>query len=549
MKISVSSLGGAGEIGMNMYIYETDRYAVIVDCGVKFTKSDEIGVDLIIPDFSYIETIKHKKIMLIITHAHEDHIGAVPYLIKEYPDTAIVCGRYSWDILNKRLDEHNVSVNQIYIDDFKPFEWGDFEITAYPVSHSIHGTYAVMLKIAEDFKAVHISDYKIDSSPVTCTPFPLKEFIDFGKEGIDLLMADSTNIVKNGFTKGEHQVIKGIEEVFKKCLGRIFFTTFASNTERLQSVFNMAEKYGRKVALEGSSLVKHIYTARKHGKLAFDDDILVSRKQVEKLDDNKICVIATGSQGEGASVITKIAENDYSNIKVRKGDTFVFSSRIIPGSEHRLIYIMNNVYEKGGSVITADDLPIHVSGHASREDALLLLNILKPKYLVPIHGEVQHLVKHKKLAVEHGMLDENVIFFLAGNKIIFENSSFIEKQEITAGKRYVDLNTEEFLTPDKLKNRKKLAINGAVVVVNSAENVENINENDIIIQLIGFSIEKEYINILKQSIIEYCQKDSGGIKQKEDFNEFAEQKIKRFFKKRFSKRPHISIINTYNGAV
>ncbi len=549
MKISVSSLGGAGEIGMNMYIYETDRYAVIVDCGVKFTKSDEIGVDLIIPDFSYIETIKHKKIMLIITHAHEDHIGAVPYLIKEYPDTAIVCGRYSWDILNKRLDEHNVSVNQIYIDDFKPFEWGDFEITAYPVSHSIHGTYAVMLKIAEDFKAVHISDYKIDSSPVTCTPFPLKEFIDFGKEGIDLLMADSTNIVKNGFTKGEHQVIKGIEEVFKKCLGRIFFTTFASNTERLQSVFNMAEKYGRKVALEGSSLVKHIDTARKHGKLAFDDDILVSRKQVEKLDDNKICVIATGSQGEGASVITQIAENDYSNIKVRKGDTFVFSSRIIPGSEHRLIYIMNNVYEKGGSVITADDLPIHVSGHASREDALLLLNILKPKYLVPIHGEVQHLVKHKKLAVEHGMLDENVIFFLAGNKIIFENSSFIEKQEITAGKRYVDLNTEEFLTPDKLKNRKKLAINGAVVVVNSAENVENINENDIIIQLIGFSIEKEYINILKQSIIEYCQKDSGGIKQKEDFNEFAEQKIKRFFKKRFSKRPHISIINTYNGAV
>ena len=549
MKISVSSLGGAGEIGMNMYIYETDRYAVIVDCGVKFTKSDEIGVDLIIPDFSYIETIKHKKIMLIITHAHEDHIGAVPYLIKEYKDIAVVCGRYSWDILNKRLNEHDISVNQIYIDDFKPFEWGDFEITAYPISHSIHGTYAVMLKIAEEFKAVHISDYKIDASPVTCTPFPLKEFIEFGKEGIDLLMADSTNIIKNGFTKGEHQVVNGIEQVFKRAKGRIFFTTFASNTERLQSVFNMAEKYGRKVALEGSSLIKHIDTARKHGKLIFNDDILISRKQVEKLDDNKICFIATGSQGEGASVITKIAENDYSNIKVRKGDTFVFSSRIIPGNEHRLIYIMNNVYEKGGSVITADDLPIHVSGHASKEDALLLLNILKPKYLVPIHGEVQHLVKHKKMAVEHGMADENVIFFLAGNKIIFENGSYTEKQEITAGKRYVDLNTEEFLTPEELKNRKKLAINGAVVVVNSAENVENINENDIIIQLIGFSIEKEYINILKQSIIEYGQKDAGLLREKEDFNEFAEQTVKRFFKKRFSKRPHISIINTYNGAV
>lgn len=549
MKISVSSLGGVGEIGMNMYIYETDRYAVIVDCGVKFTKSDEIGVDLIIPDFSYIETIKHKKIMLIITHAHEDHIGAVPYLIKEYPDIAVVCGRYSWDILNKRLDEYNISVNQIYIDDFKAFEWGDFEITAYPVSHSIHGTYAVLLKIAEEFKALHISDYKIDYSPVTCTPFPLKEFIELGKYGIDLLMADSTNIIKSGFTNGEHQVIKGIDEVFKQACGRIFFTTFASNTERLQTVFNTAEKYGRKVALEGSSLIKHIDTARKHGKLSFNDDILISRKQVEKLDDNKICFIATGSQGEGASVITKIAENDYSNIKVRKGDLFVFSSRIIPGNEHRLIYIMNNVYEKGGSVITADDLPIHVSGHAAKEDALLLLNILQPKYLVPIHGEVQHLAKHKQLAVKYGMLDENVIFFLAGNKIIFENGRFIEKQDITAGKRYVDLNTEEFLTPDELKNRKKLAINGAVVVVNSAENVENINENNIIIQLIGFSIEKEYINILKQLIIEYSQQETGGIHQKENFNEFAEQQIKRFFKKRFNKRPHINIINIHNGAV
>lgn len=548
MKISVSSLGGVGEIGMNMYIYESDRYAVIVDCGVKFTKSDEIGVDLIIPDFSYIKTIKHKKIMLIITHAHEDHIGAVPYLIKEYPEIAVVCGRYSWDILNKRLNEYSVSVNQIYIDEFKPFEWGDFEITAYPVSHSIHGTYAVILKIAEEFKAVHISDYKIDASPVTCAPFPLKEFIEIGKDGIDLLMADSTNIAKSGFTNGEHQVIKGIDEVFKNAKGRIFFTTFASNTERLQTVFNTAAKYNRKVALEGSSLIKHVDTARKHGRLSFNDDILISRKQVEKLDDKTICFIATGSQGEGASVITKIAENDYSNIKVRKDDTFVFSSRIIPGNEHRLIYIINNVYEKGGTVITADDLPIHVSGHAAKEDALLLLNILKPKYLVPIHGEVQHLVKHKKLALEHGMGVDNVIFFLAGNKIIFENSIFLEKQDIQAGKRYVDLNSGEFLTPNELKNRKKLAINGAVVVVNNAENIENINEKDIIIQLIGFSIEKEYINILKQSIIEYGQKNTD-VEKKEDFNEYAEQTVKRFFKKRFSKRPHISIINTHNGAV
>lgn len=549
MKISISSLGGAGEIGMNMYIYETDRYAVIVDCGVKFTKCDEIGVDLIIPDFSYLKTISHKKIILIITHAHEDHIGAVPYLLKEYPNIAIVCGRYSWEILNKRMNEYNISISQIYIEDFKPFEWGDFEIIAYPISHSIHGTYAIMMNIAEEFKAVHISDYKIDTSPITCTPFPLKEFIEFGKKGIDCLMADSTNIIKSGFTKGEHQVINGIEEVFKKAKGRIFFTTFASNTERLQTVFNLAEKYGRKVALEGSSIIKHIDTARKCGMLKLNDDILISRKQVEKLDDNKICFIATGSQGEGTSVITKISENDYSNIKVRKDDIFVFSSRIIPGNEHRLIYIINNVYEKGGSVITADDLPIHVSGHAAREDALLLLNILNPKYLIPIHGEVQHLVKHRELAKEYGLKDENIIFFLAGHKLIFENGRLSDREDIPSDKRYIDLNTGEFLTYDDLKERKKLAINGAVVVVNSAENIENIKENDIIIQMIGFTIEKEYINILKQSIMEYNQIKNSELNNKITFTEYAEQTVKKFFKKRFSKRPLISIISTHYGVV
>lgn len=549
MKISISSLGGVGEIGMNMYIYETDRYAVIIDCGVKFTKSDEIGVDIIVPDFSYLKSILHKKIILIITHAHEDHIGAVPYLIKEYPEITVVCGRYSWDILNKKIKEHDISVNQIFIDDFIPFEWGDFEITALPISHSIHGSYAVLLNIAEEFKTVHISDYKIDASPVTCSPFPLKEFIEFGKNGIDCLMADSTNIIKEGFTNGERHVIKGIEEVFKTSHGRIFFTTFASNTERLQTVFNFAERYGRKIVLEGSSIIKHVDTARKYGKILFRDDILISRKQMEKFDDNKICFIATGSQGEGASVITKIAENDYSNIKVKQGDVFVFSSRIIPGNEHRLIYIINNVCEKGGSVITADDLPIHVSGHASKEDAVLLLNILKPKYLVPIHGEVQHLIKHKNIALELGLKDENVIFFLAGHKLIFENGKFIEKQEIPSDKRYVDLNTGEFLDGDGLKNRKKLAINGAIVVVNSAENIENIREDNIIIQMIGLTIDQEYIDILKQSITEYNMIEESVFHKKGTFTEYIEQTVKRFFKKRFNKRPHISIINTHNGVV
>ena len=207
-------------------------------------------------------------------------------------------------------------------------------------------------------------------------------------------------------------------------------------------------------------------------------------------------------------------------------------------------YIINNVYANGGRVITADDLPIHVSGHASKEDALLLINLLKPKYLVPIHGEVQHLIKHKDMAKEHGMDEENILFFLAGNKLIFENGRYIETEEIESGKIYVDLNTEQLISAEGLKERKRLAINGAVVVVNSADKAENINENNIIIELIGFEIKQEYLDILKQSLIDYNQINNGEKVIKEDFKEYAENTVKKFFKKRFSKKPLINIINT-----
>lgn len=541
MNISITSLGGAGEIGMNMYIYETDRYAVIVDCGVKFTKSDEIGTDLIIPDFSYLQTILHKQIILILTHAHEDHIGGVPFLLKEYPNIMVISGRYSYAVLDSRLKEHGISIKYEYITDFMPFTWGDFEITMYPISHSIHGTYSILLNIANNIKVMHISDYKIDTAPVTCTPFPLKEFIEIGQKGIDCLFADSTNILHSGFTPGEHSIIQKLDEIFKNATGRIFFTTFASNTERLQTIFDCAEKYDKKVVIEGSSIKKHIDVAKKYNKIFFNEDVIISRKQAEKLNDNQICFIVTGSQGEASSTLCKISEKDYSNIKIKKNDTFIFSSRIIPGNENRIINIINNIYKQGGMVITQDDDLIHVSGHAAKEDAILLLNVLKPKYLIPIHGEIKHIIKHKQIAIDNGLNKDNIIFFLSGDKLIFNNNTFIEKQQISSSKKYVDMSSEEFLTIEDVKNRKKLAINGAIVVVNNAESIK---ENNIIIRLIGISIKEEYINILKESILEYYKSENSIINHKITFEEYTEQTVKKFFKKRFNKRPLISIINT-----
>ena len=537
MKVSVASLGGAGEIGMNMYIYESDRYAVIVDCGVKFTKSDEPGVDFIIPDFSYLEEIKEKEKLLIITHAHEDHIGAVGFLLKQYPNILVASGRYSYDIMIKRLKEFNIEPSKVFLDDFKSFEWGDFNILPIPISHSIHGTYGIRLKVADEFTFFHISDYKIDTAPVTCSPFPVSEFVNVGMEGVDCLLADSTNIVKKGFTKGEREVVANIGKVFEKASGRIFFTTFASNTERLQTVFNEAEKHNRKIVLEGSSLIRNVDTARKYGKLKYDDNILVTRKQKEKMEDNRLCFIATGSQGEQASVISRISEQDYSNIKIRENDTFIFSTRIIPGNEHKVISIINNIYKMGGNVITVDDLPIHVSGHSAKEDGRLLLNILRPKYLVPIHGEIQHLVSHKNLAYEQGMEKERVVFFLSGEKLIFENKSLICKEEIPAGKHYVDINMNEILDIDKLKMRKRLAINGIIMVVNTAGKSNILEKENIIIKTTGFILQDEYKETLIEQFINY-----NDISEQEDFKTYAEVIIKRFFKKRFNKKPVIEII-------
>ena len=534
MKVSVSSLGGAGEIGMNMYIYETERYALIVDCGVKFTKSDDPGLDLIIPDFSYIETIKEKEKLLLITHAHEDHIGAVGFLLNVYPEIMIASNRYSYDLLSKKLKEQNIEPNKVYYDDFTSFEWGDFEITPYPISHSIHGAYGIKIKVENNMSFLHISDYKIDLSPVTACPFPLKEFIEMGREGIDCLLADSTNILNKGFTKGEKQVVENIDKIFKNHKGRIFFTTFASNTERLQTVIDIAEKYGRKIVLEGSSIVKNVETARKYGKLKLHDENIISRKQMEKYDED-------GSQGEGASVITKISEDDYSNIKVRKNDLFIFSSRIIPGNEHRIIQIINNIYAKGGIVITSDDTTIHVSGHASKEDGRLLLNIIRPTYLVPIHGEVKHLKGHMEMGIEQGVKEENVIFFMAGEKLVFENKKLIEKEEITAGKMYVDLNMNEIMDYEGVKLRKRLAINGIVMVVNTAEKNNKIEKENIIVETEGFTLQAEYKNELIEQLLSYNEREETAT---EEFKEFAEVIIKRFFKKRFMKKPVIKIINT-----
>lgn len=511
MNISVACLGGAGEIGMNMYVYETSKFALIVDCGVKFARPEDPGVDLIIPDFQYLESIyNQKEILLLITHGHEDHTGAIPFLLKKYDNISIVSTNYTIDLFRHKLTEHGISLDKVNnISPNTPFEWGDIEVTMIPISHSVHGTTAVKIKFQDGFIALHMSDYKIDMAPITSDPFPLLDFINLGKEGVNILASDSTNILNPHFTRGEFTVKDNLKKIFKESQGRIFFTTFASNTERLQTVFNIAKEFNRKIVIEGSSFYRNIEIARNHGKLYIDDTMIIPRKNMKKYNHNEILVVATGSQGEYSSVISRIAKNDYGNMDIIEGDTYIFSSRTIPGNEQYVLNIINNINKSNAMSYTAESFPIHVSGHASKYDAELLINLINPEYLLPVHGEAQHLKAHRNMAKELGMHEDNIITWYAGDKLYFEDGLFKGKEEIPAGKNFVDIKSGEILSLEELKNRRKLSTEGTVILILKDSIIKYMDKNTYFIDSIGFL--SEYFNkdnllleIIKQIEL-YCK--------------------------------------------
>lgn len=542
MKVSVGFLGGVGEIGMNMYVYETENAAVIVDCGVKFAGATEPGVDLIIPDFSYLETIRGKLKCVILTHAHEDHAGALTFLLGEY-QIPLVAGRFSMDLAEYKLKARDVSIEKIYLEYGIDFEAGDFTVSLIPVSHSIPGTGALFIKAADGFTVLHMSDYKIDFAPVSGNAFSLNPFLEIGDAGLCCLVADSTNALSGGFTRSEKNIVPGLEEIFQESAGRIFFTTFASNSERIGTVLTLAEKYGRKVALEGASLSRNIEVARRNGLLRISPDAIIPRKQIERLADNEICVIATGSQGEATSVVSKIAKNDYSNIAVRETDTFLFSSRIIPGNEQNIITVMNNIAFLGGKCVTvADNANVHTSGHACAEDMKLLLKLVRPSYLIPVHGEYMHLRRHKEIAESEGMDRESIIIGHSGSKAVFDDGVFIGLEDIIWGKRFIDAKSGFILSVDDAKDRKRLAFEGGVFVHAYVDLAKGVLIKAPVVSALGFPLDDSASGSVVAFLSHTCEVELFERFIKEGWSDFVTKAVKRYFKKNMGRRPLISVI-------
>lgn len=541
MSVKFSILGGAGEIGMNMYLYESEESALIVDCGVMFTDASFPGVDLIIPDFSYIERIRHKLKGLVLSHGHEDHIGGVPYLLKQF-DMPVYGGSLTVQLLESKLKENKLKAEVHTIYDNEELVIGDFTVVMLPVNHSISDTFAIHI-LHNDLNCLHVSDFKIDQSPVNGKPFAPELYLKAAERGIDCLVSDSTNVVNPNFTPSESSVKKDIKDIISSHKGRIFFTTFASNIDRIQQVVEICGEVGRKIVFEGRSIVRNVEIAKKLGYIRIPNRVAIDLVGSKQLNDDKICYIISGCQGEHQSTLYKVVSRERKNLQVRYGDLFVISARVIPGNEKNLNETINNIYMNGGEVVDIQQKHVHVSGHASAEELKFMLNLTKPKYLVPVHGEHFHLKKHIQLGLSSGFIKKgDALFCVAGDQLIFEKHRLSGRSEIPYGRKFIDRRGNFSFGNDILKVRKQLARDGVVILKVKFDLNGVIMEPPLVITE-GFILNGTQQFGLRKHIMDNLPLLNDSVKNGiGGWTDLIQKLAKTYFKKRLDRKPVVVVI-------
>jgi ribonuclease J len=541
MSLKFSILGGSGEIGMNMYLFESDEAVLIVDCGVMFADCDLPGVDLIIPDFTYLENIRNKDFFLLLSHGHEDHIGGVPYLIERFK-MPIYGGKLTIKLLESKLKEHKIKSEIIEINENDCLILKDFKIKPIPVNHSISDTFAFHI-VNRDLHILHSSDFKIDLSPVNGKPFSMESFIRAKQEGIDLYIGDSTNVINENFTPSESTVKKDLKDIINNHHSRIFFTTFASNIDRIKQLIEVCEVTGRKIVFEGTSIIKNIKIAEELGYVDIPKGLRVPLSEAKHMEDDKICFVISGCQGERQSSLYKIVSKERKALKIKEGDLFIISARVIPGNERNLNNTINMIYMNGGEVVDIQKKHVHVSGHASEEELKLMFNLLQPEYFVPVHGESLHLKKHYNLAVKSNFVDkDNAFILLSGEQLLFAKRKFVEKKSIPSGKTYIDKRGNFLFGEELLKERKHLSRDGVISIIFREIYTSPFYEI-IEIKTKGFDLPPQYLHKLKKHIYKFLPVLNEEAKNdKYNIFELFEKMLKTYFKRNFDRRPVISVI-------
>lgn len=463
--LKVIPLGGLGEIGLNMMVIEHGPDLLIVDAGLMFPNDYMPGIDLVIPDFTYIRENKEKIRAIILTHGHEDHIGAIPFFLKEFP-IPVFGTSFTLGLLRAKLKEHHLpekaELREIRAGDITRL--GPFNVEYISVNHSIVDGVGLAIDTPEGI-LLHSGDFRIDPTPVDSQFTDLIRFAHFGAKGVLAFFSDSTNAEKEGYTLSEKDVRKTLEDLFQTCRGRLVVASFASNITRIQQVISLAAKFGRKIVFNGKSMITNVGIAKEQGFINIPEDSEISERQISQFPDQEILIITTGSQGEPMSALTRMAQGKHKGIEIKSGDTIILSSRFIPGNEKAITSVINRLYRLGAEVIYEKVSDIHTSGHARREELKLMLSLVKPRYFVPIHGEYRHLVKHAQIASEMGMADDRILIAEDGDVICFENLQMQLEKPVPFGRILVDGKGVGDIGETVLRDRRKLGGHGMVVIL------------------------------------------------------------------------------------
>lgn len=496
-KIKIIPLGGLEEIGMNMTAFEYNDGIIVVDCGLSFPSDDMLGIDCVIPDITFLkENIKKVK-GFVITHGHEDHIGALPYVLKEI-NVPVYATKLTMGIIEGKLKEHELLkvVKRKVVKFGQSIHLGDFRIEFIRTNHSIADAAALAIHTPEGI-IVHTGDFKVDYTPVFGDAINLARFSELGKKGVLALMCDSTNALRPGFTPSERTVGKTFDHIFSEHTdGRIIIATFASNVDRVQQIINTACKYKRKVIVEGRSMVNIISVAREMGYLKIPENTLISIEEMDSYTDNQLVLITTGSQGESMAALSRMAASLHRKVHIKPSDTIVFSSTPIPGNEKAVTKVINELYQQGAEVIFQDT---HVSGHACQEEIKLMYALVKPKYSIPVHGEYQHLKEHGRLAENMGIPKENIFIMESGDVLALNKESAKVEGKVPAGSVLVDGLGVGDVGNIVLRDRQNLAENGIIIVVLTLEKYTNqiLAGPDIVTR--GFVYVRESENLIENA--------------------------------------------------
>lgn len=491
-------LGGLGEIGKNMLVVETDEDMFVIDSGLMFPTDETPGIDLILPDISYVVKRKNKLRAIFLTHGHEDHIGAIPYLLREVK-VPVYGSKLTLGLLKAKLEEHRVKADLREINERSRIKISDIKFEFIPQIHSIPDGFAIAITTPHG-TILHTGDFKFDTAPIGNQRVMYERFAELSKKGVLLLLSDSTNAEEPGITPPERIVAEKLREIFAQAKGKVIVASFASHITRIQNIFDAAKYTGRLVAISGRSMRQSIAVARETGHLVIDDKQLIDINRITDYPDQQICILCTGSQGEPLSALSLIASREHRHIEVGSRDTVIIAASPIPGNERSVSSVINALLKLGAEVIYSKENRVHVSGHASQEELKIMMNLVKPSYFIPVHGEILHLVRHARLAEEAGIPKKNILIVENGDMVTIDRNGVKKGPRVGAGVIYVDGLRIGDLEKAILRDRENLSKGGIVFVVVAIDEIskEIAYGPDIISR--GISVENELLEVARERI-------------------------------------------------